>query len=255
MAETINVLGKPLPKTAVYIFGAGAAGIVGYAWFTSGRGDVVAPVLPEPVPEPTDVPGFDVIGGGGPPGTNADWAQKAIDYWVNYGIDGTAMGSALGKFLARKPLNTVEADLVRMAISVAGQPPEYGPWTIIDEIPGGVVQPPPPPPPPPGTTPTPPAPTPSQPQEVFPPHGAQAFGHRGWAELHWQHGSGNLSGYEYRWETANEQSPWQGVGLTSQYGAPVLVPEDTQFSFAIRGIGPGGVRTAASHTNTVWVYA
>jgi hypothetical protein len=128
MPETVTIAGKKMPKNVVIVGGAVAAGVVGYAWFTSGRGDETpAPQLPEPVPEPTDDPGFSISGGGGPPGTNAEWTQKAIDYLINYGIDATALSSALGKFLDRKPLNKVEADLVRQAMAVAGIPPQFGP--------------------------------------------------------------------------------------------------------------------------------
>lgn len=145
MPETIKIPGikKPLPKNTVYILGAGAAGFVGYAWFTAGRSSgpeaPAEPALPEPVPEPTDEPGFGVDGGGPPPGTNADWTAKAIDSLLSIGIDGKAASSALGKFLQRQRLNKVEVDLVRQAIAFAGYPPENGPWTILEEDTGVVA--------------------------------------------------------------------------------------------------------------------
>jgi hypothetical protein len=143
MAETINVLGKPMNKNIVLFGGAAAVGLVGYAWFKSGQAPEGLPPgsLPEPVPEPTDVPGFEVLGTNAPPGTNSDWSQLAIERLSNIGIDPPTLSAALGKFLAKKPLTKVEADLARQAMAVAGIPPENGPWAIIEETPGAVTTP------------------------------------------------------------------------------------------------------------------
>lgn len=156
MAETIAIGGKQFPKAGVYAAGAAVAGIVGYAWFTRGvrqsdqeaAAEAVKAATPSPVEEPTDSTDFSVIGGGPPPTTNADWGELVVQRLQQIGLDGPAVSSAVGKFLARKPLNKTEADLVRQAIRAGGYPPQDGPWTVIEEIPGVVVPPPPPPPPP-----------------------------------------------------------------------------------------------------------
>ncbi len=139
MTETVSIGGKQFPKTMVYGAGALTVGIVGYAWFTKGRdasnGDVVEPSLPEPVPVPTDDTDFSVSGGGPPPKTNAEWSANAIAALQGIGLDATAVSAALGKFIARKALSVVEQGLVQQAISIAGNPPQDGPWYIIEEGP------------------------------------------------------------------------------------------------------------------------
>ena len=138
MPETINVLGKPLPKNAVIAAGAVTVGIVGYAWFTKGKSagsETVEPSLPDPVPVPTDDTDFSVSGGGPPPTTNAQWSENAIAKLIAYGLDAAAVSAAIGKFLQRKPLNTIEQSLVQQAIGAAGNPPENGPWVILEEGP------------------------------------------------------------------------------------------------------------------------
>jgi hypothetical protein len=143
MAETIKLFGKPMNKNIVLFGGAAAVGLVGYAWFKSGQEPEGLPPgsLPDPVPVPTDTPGFEVLGTVAPPGTNADWSQLAIERLANIGIDAPTLSAAIGKFLAKKPLNKTEADLVRQAMAVAGIPPENGPWSIIEETTGGTPPP------------------------------------------------------------------------------------------------------------------
>jgi hypothetical protein len=199
MAETVKLPGikKPIPKTAVYVAGAGAVGIVGYAWFSKGRSDFAAQqaaiddAIPGPVAEPTDDPGFDVIGGGGPPKTNADWNELAVTRLMNIGIDAIAAQAAIGKFLARRSLTAAEASLVEQAIAAAGFPPENQPWVIIRAtVPGPVT-------PPPTTTKVPAAP---RNMGVLP----KAPGRVGIA---WPKVTGATK-YRYRWETASDRSGW-----------------------------------------------
>lgn len=137
MAETIAIAGKKFPKTAVYAAGAGVIGFVGYAWWTKGTSgdEPTAPVqeIPEPVEEPTDRPGFSASTGDQPPISNAEWGELAVQRLIAIGLDGPAVSSAIGEFLARKPLSTVEADLVQQAIRAAGLPPQGGPWTVLAE--------------------------------------------------------------------------------------------------------------------------
>lgn len=137
MAETIAIAGKKVPKTFVIVVGAGAIGFVGYAWWTKGTSgeEPTVPVeeIPEPVEVPTDRPGFSASTGDPPPISNAEWGELAVQRLIAIGLDGPAVSSAIGEFLARKPLSTVEADLVQQAIRAAGLPPQGGPWTVLAE--------------------------------------------------------------------------------------------------------------------------
>lgn len=129
------------PKNRPWIIGAGAltAGVLGYAWWTRGQSEAAAAAeralaqIPGPVEEPTDEPGFDIIGGTTTeqPATNDQWTSLAVERLVNQGWEGMAVQSALGKFLGRQPLSSAEADIVRAALAVAGQPPVGGPFSVI----------------------------------------------------------------------------------------------------------------------------
>lgn len=143
---TVKVLGKRYPKSVVYAGGAAVLGIFVYAWWTRGGGsgeDEEEPIFDEfgnPIAGPT--PGL-----GAPtvidsnlevvpdnlPRNNAEWGQKATEFLTNQGYEGIVVAPALGKFIARKPLNTAEAAIVRAAIAGVGYPPHDGPWTVIEE--------------------------------------------------------------------------------------------------------------------------
>ena len=146
MAETVTVAGKQMNKKVVYVAGAGALGVVGYAYWT--RRPTGPPTetkeIPEPVDVPTDTTDFGVTGGTttAQPTNNADWSELAIARLMDIGLDGPAVSAALGKFLARRPLSVTEAGLVEQAIRAAGQPPIGGPWPIIRATTGGVTPPP-----------------------------------------------------------------------------------------------------------------
>jgi len=140
MPETLSIGKKKLNKNVVYVGGAAALGFVGYAWFTKGRADSTASDVPvddtSPVEEPTDIPGFGVSSPDNAqarPNNNADWSELAIQRMINIGHDPLPVSAALGKFLAHKALNAVEAGLVQEAIRAAGYPPEGGPWSVIAE--------------------------------------------------------------------------------------------------------------------------
>lgn len=66
--------------------------------------------------------------------TNAQWSQYARDQLlVTDSYTGTAIGAALGNFLAGRPLSTQQQEIVRAAIALAGYPP-VGTHVV---IPGG----------------------------------------------------------------------------------------------------------------------
>lgn len=147
MAETITIAGRKFPKTGVYVAGAATAGVVGWAWWTRAREDAglaaaqkeIDDSLPGPVAEPTDTPGFDVVGGIAVK-TNAEWTREAVLWLQNNGIDATAASAAIGKFMARQTLTPAEASLVEQAVASTGPPPEGGPWPIIRAtVPGPVT--------------------------------------------------------------------------------------------------------------------
>lgn len=241
MAETVTIAGRKFPKTGVYVAGAVTVGIVGYAWFTRGRAvaeEEPVEELPEPVEPPTDEPGFTVTGGGPPPGTNADWSELAKDRLIAIGIEPLGLSSAIGKFLARKPLNKTEADLVRQAISAAGYPPENGPWVIIEETPGSTV--------PPGGGPSPVVKPKTAPSSVRAVPGRHAT-----ATITWTKVPGATS-YEIRRETRTTASGWVNVGNTLKHVATARVRTPTPYAWRVRGKNAAGVGPTRN-SNTVRV--
>lgn len=252
MPETVKIAGKTFPKNMVLIGGAGVAGIVGYAWFSKGKNQPAAPALPEPVPEPTDTPGFDAdVNNGAAPGTNDAWVNLAVARAIGIGLDGGAVAEALGMFLAQQRLTKTQASLVRTAIGLAGNPPVGPPgggsWVVLEQDTGGSSEPPPTqnPPPvqqPPATTGAPSTPT-----------GFAAAGDRQGVWLAWNPSS-NATGYEIARMTANERTGWLGVGNKTALFHPQYVNEDTQFAYAVRAVGPGGYSGEAWSAPT-WIRA
>lgn len=150
MPDTIKVPGiGPVKKNYVYVAGAGLAAYVGYAWWTRGGGLAPAPVEEVPVDEfgderitPTTIDTYDVaVDTRTGLIDNAEWSQFAISHLAGLGYDSTVVSTAIGRFLARKPLNKVDVDLARQAWAVAGEPPEGRPWTIIEETTPAAVAP------------------------------------------------------------------------------------------------------------------
>lgn len=261
MAETIKLFGKPVPKNVVIVGGAIAAGVVGYAWFKQGTGGEELPsgALPEPVPEPTDTPGFEVLGTAPAPMTNAEWTQLAVERLINIGIDGPGVSAAIGKFLARKPLNTTEQSLVQQALAHAGQPPVGGPYVVIPEVSGAVITPPPPPPPPPPPANNPP-PVSTKPyasdHDIPAVTGFSAVGGNNVAHLTWQ-AVPHADGYEIARLDAGQGggTGWQAVGMRTSYDAPTQVGSPTRYGFAIRPFVPGvGYGTRHTHSNVITVF-
>jgi hypothetical protein len=140
-ADTIRIAGKQLNRKTVYIAGAAAVGIVGYAWWTrkpivpdevvtedelDAIGDERIPTTGVPYDPNTGAPSSGIV-------TNAEWTQFATDRMLSLGYDPLAVSDALGKFLDRKPLSAAEANLARAAMGQAGEPPVGRPWTVIQE--------------------------------------------------------------------------------------------------------------------------
>jgi hypothetical protein len=150
MAETIDIpkIGT-VKKTQLFAVVGVAGGIVVYAWWRSRSavvddGQAVEEVLPEdPFQGLTD----SGSGGGGPvggyssgsggsdtattaPTTNAAWSQLAAEK-LAASYEPQVIDAALGRYLGRQPLTTLDQEVVRAAIARAGYPPEGGPYTVI----------------------------------------------------------------------------------------------------------------------------
>lgn len=160
MADTIEIphLGS-FKKNQVIAVGGVAGGIVVYAWWRA-RGHaptVDAAEAPEPV-DPFEG-SFGTNGGVGAvsgypdrgsdttttaPRTNAEWSQLAAEKLAD-SYDPNVINAALGRFLGRQPLSSLDQEVVRAAIARAGYPPE-GSYTVISGgntditvAPGGVT--------------------------------------------------------------------------------------------------------------------
>jgi hypothetical protein len=217
MAETIKIAGKRVPRNVVFLGAAAAAGFVGYAWWSKGGQDEPAPPdLPSPVEPPTDDTEFNVIGGGKRPQTNGEWMLYVRDQLISIGLDGGAVSSALGRFLAKQPLNKVDADIARQAIGLAGNPPEGGPWYVIEEATGGnppPTAPPPETPPPAPSTPAQQPPQVSVPQTVGPVHVGALGGDRYGVYMNPTPGA---TSWRVRWELGSGPDP-SGHGHMSDW--------------------------------------
>lgn len=58
------------------------------------------------------------------PTTNAEWAQAAKEELENEGVDSGQASGAIGNYLARLCLSSTQADLVRRAAAMVGNPPQ-----------------------------------------------------------------------------------------------------------------------------------
>jgi len=159
MADTIDIpkIGTVKKTQAVAVAGV-AGGILVYAWWRSRS----AAVDSEPAPEPEDPflgvtdtgPGGMVSGYPTNPGsdtattaprTNIEWSQLAAEKLAG-SYEPQLIDAALGRFLGRQPLTTLDTEIVRAAIARAGNPPEGGPYAVISGgdtaikvAPGGVT--------------------------------------------------------------------------------------------------------------------
>lgn len=144
---TIDLPGVgPTKKTWVYVGSAAVAGILVYAYWRrssqpttadlsalGGEGTVAGGDIPAGT---STTPGISYTPATQdpntlPPATNALWLQRAVEYLtISLAYDPQTTGSALGKYLARQPVTSKEADIIRTAQGAIGRPPE-GEFTII----------------------------------------------------------------------------------------------------------------------------
>lgn len=149
----LKAIGRDPKSKKVLIFGGiAAAAYVGYRWWSS-RGtssDSGAPTT-DSVDAGVDASG--VVGSGASgnvqyagsttssdttpvPGSftnNAQWADYATTRLAATGRDESSVISALGDYLAKRPLSDSEQSIVRSAVAIAGVPP-VGTFTIIPQV-------------------------------------------------------------------------------------------------------------------------
>jgi hypothetical protein len=138
MPETMNLPAVgPVNKRIVIIVGAGAAGIIGYAWWR--RGSAADETLPEEtlgddlpfIPDgfgDATIPGGSTVDGGvgdpsRPPITNIEWHQRLTDMLEGVGYERQFAANTLGKYLSGQTLTAAEKLLVMTAVGLLGYPP------------------------------------------------------------------------------------------------------------------------------------
>lgn len=150
MGDTIDIpkVGSIKKTQAIAVVGV-AGGILVYAWWRSRSAVVDDGQAAEEVPLPDPFQGLTEsgAGGGGPasgyssgsggsdtatsaPTTNAAWSQLAAEKLAS-SYEPQVIDAALGRYLGRQPLTTLDQEVVRAAIARAGYPPENGPFTVI----------------------------------------------------------------------------------------------------------------------------
>lgn len=160
MADTVKIPGiGPLDKKYAYIGGAAVAGFVGYAYWRNRQAKSAAAAPTDTTA--TDTTALDAAnaaandpnfaygtgaggyayGGGSPvyqspingwpttptggaPTSDPEWAQAAIEWLANVGVDTQAASHAVSTYLANLCLTPSEADYVRQALAGLGSPPQ-----------------------------------------------------------------------------------------------------------------------------------
>lgn len=151
-------------KILLYAAGAGL-GIVGVIWYRKRQATATDTTGQDPnaIDPNTGIPysqesgygttpgmlgGYDPLTGGYNPGpgvglptvynpTNATWATEAETYLTSLGYDPITVGTALGLYLAGKPLSQDEYDIVTAAIGFEGNPPNGAPPPVLQQGGGG----------------------------------------------------------------------------------------------------------------------
>lgn len=141
-----------MPKKYVIVGVAAAAGILGYAYWKNGSASASVPDASAPIEAAADEYESPLGNSGGNstgtfPGnvdpdaidTNAEWTQAAVESMEASGWERSAVLTALGKYLAFKPLSASEVTIVMAARAVQGEPPVGGPFPIKDALPSTTV--------------------------------------------------------------------------------------------------------------------
>jgi len=155
MPETPSSVGVTVKKnkTMFMVLGAGALGVLAYAWWKAGtKGQPGATATDfQGTPQDQFIPPYQQYQTSGavdlsqlPPIDNPAWSQRVQSILVDIGFDPGLVADSVGKFLNRQPLNSTEADLIRSAIAYVGPPP-LGQFSILPVVPTAVTSVPPPP--------------------------------------------------------------------------------------------------------------
>lgn len=149
----VPVIGKA-PKWAVFGIGGIAVVYIGYRWWQASSQPAYVPEDPGFADDGTIPPldsggissgegGIPPTSGGGQPPTQSDYGFTGThnDQWSQYATiqltqsaqwEYTEIVTALGNYLARRPLTKAQVQIVQAAIAVAGYPPE-GTYTVITQ--------------------------------------------------------------------------------------------------------------------------
>jgi hypothetical protein len=147
----VPVAGR-MKKVYIYIPAGLAAAYVAWRWYQASQDGAEAPAGSDGTYSTEDLSdyGLSTTGGStsvtgntgntstdgtteGAIDTNAEWTARAVELLGNAGYDGAAVYGALGEFLARRALDKTEASIVRAALAAAGQPPQNGPYSVLEE--------------------------------------------------------------------------------------------------------------------------
>jgi hypothetical protein len=256
MANTVKlpVIGQT-DRRWVYVGAAAVAVIVGWAYWRRGRGDddglVYDPSTGSPTansgyvnPNPDPPNAVDPGPGVNHPSNNAEWGQLAVARLVELGENPSAAALAVGKYLGSVALTSVEADMVRRAKAITGDPPKNLPIILLTTTPapgGGTPAPPPPPPPPPAPAPAPNMGTPTPPRIHHIPTT------RTTAEVQWYAGK-NAAKYKVYSSGAG-----LGVRLVATVGGSVRsfkrtgLKPGTRYWFSVRTVNAANISSALSN--------
>ena len=156
--------------------------------------------------------------------TNAAWSQKATELLTNMGYDPMTVGNALGAFLARQSLDKAEATIARAALAQVGQPPQNGPYSVIEEAGAGT-----------GTL-----PAPANLRRSIPPLADRIY-------LKWD----PVPGAAWYWIYRSDMGQAEAAGISSDtvHTANGLKP-NTSYSFTVVAVNSLGKKGPASNTFT-----
>lgn len=152
----VPVAGK-VKKQHLYYVAGGVGVLAAYRWFTTRGGSADDVEFGDGYDEFGNLLGSDpaVVSPGSGAGltdntpttspfafnNNAEWSQWVIDYLVDSGVPREKALAAVGDYIAHLPLSVAEQGWMRGARAAAGPPPQGGPYEVIPEQPGTVVQP------------------------------------------------------------------------------------------------------------------
>lgn len=248
-AVTIPGIG---PVDAKWVYAGGAVVLAGVAYSFWRRTPADDPgEVEELVPDGAgadvgdgwgNVPGQTGNSGGGwvpdgdtEPRTAAEWTAEAVDKLSAIGFDAQVVATAIGKWLGRQGLSTVEQEIIRTAKAIMGPVPGYSPEPpITPALPNPPVTKPPVTGPPGGTNPPTPRPPAAKPPAMVAPTGVKVLGAtRTGIRLDWPP-QANAAGYQ----VYLNGKQWGRTVLGSDYIIGGLKP-NTSYSIGVANVYAG----------------